>query len=457
MSYLTGNHVDLGTAFLQDEPRVDWHNKAIFNFRVKRDRIAKSIPEWEALREQASKTKEYVLSHLDELLVEFEKNATANGVHVHWASTTQEHNEIVHSIISRHQATRIVKSKSMLTEECGMNEYLYARGIEVIDTDLGERIVQMLHQPPSHIVAPAIHLKKEEISELFYKELGTEKNNNDPTYLTRAARVHLREKFLAAQVGITGVNFAVADNGAIVVVTNEGNADLGCHIPPVQIHCMGIEKIIPRLQDLGTYIRLLPPNGAGQRITVYTSHYRKPKPGQEMHIVMLDNGRSTQLQSDKFRNSLKCIRCAACFNTCPVYRRTGGFSYHTPVAGPIGSILAPNRNIKEYADLPFASSLCGSCSDVCPVKIDIHSQLYKWRQEIVSQVGTDKVKAITMGQAASTLSNPAKFNRMASLAKWAISKLPRWFIYNRFNAWGKNRELPPVPKESFMEWYKKNG
>lgn len=449
------SHVDLGAAYLKDEPRVDWHNKAVFNFRKKRDATVMSIPEWEELRNHASLVKEHVIAHMDEYLIEFEKNAISNGVQVHWASTAEEHNKIVHDIIERHQATRVVKSKSMLTEECGLNEYLEHRGIEIIDTDLGERIVQMRHEPPSHIVAPAIHLKKEEISELFHTELNTEKGNNDPTYLTRAARVHLREKFVAAQVGITGVNFAVAENGAIVIVTNEGNADLGCHIPPVQIHCVGMEKIIPRWQDLGVFVRLLAPNGTGQKISVYTSHFRKPKPGSEMHVVLVDNGRSAQLKNNKFRNSLKCIRCSACLNTCPVYRRTGGFSYHTPVGGPIGSILMPNRDIKEFKDLPFASSLCGSCSDVCPVKIDIHGQLYKWRQEIVKETGADPSKKMAMNQTAKILSHPKSFNRWAKLMRFALQKLPRWMIYNPLNTWGKNRELPDMPEESFMEWYKK--
>ncbi|MEP7269518.1 MAG: lactate utilization protein B [Saprospiraceae bacterium] len=447
------NHVDLGTEYLKDEPRVDWHNKAVFNFRKKRDIVAKSIPEWEELRDHASAIKNHVLANLDEYLEMFESNAQANGVQVHWAADAKEHNEIVHSIIQKHHAVRVVKSKSMLTEECGLNHFLEDKGIEIIDTDLGERIVQMRHEPPSHIVAPAIHLKKEEISELFHKELATEKGNNDPTYLTRAAREHLREKFLAAEIGITGVNFAVAENGAVVVVTNEGNADLGCHIPPVQIHCMGIEKLIPRWQDLGIFVRLLAPNGSGQKISVYTSHFKRPKPGCEMHIVLVDNGRSQQLKSKEYYRSLKCIRCSACLNTCPVYRRTGGFSYHTPVGGPIGSILMPNRDVKAYSDLPFASSLCGSCSDVCPVKIDIHAQLYKWRQNIITQNGAPTIKTFAMDRAASVLTSPEQLNRWTKLMRWSMKKLPRWILYNRWNAWGKQRELPPIPQQTFMEWY----
>lgn len=449
-------HEQLAKAFIRDEKRTDWHNKAVLNFRLKRDGTVKEIPEWEELRELASAIKEHVLANLDEYLVAFETQARANGVQVHWASTAKEHNEIVHQILKTHKVRHVVKSKSMLTEECGLNEFLERHQIEVIDTDLGERIIQMRHEPPSHIVAPAIHLKREEVSELFHRELQTEKGNNDPTYLTRAARKHLREKFLKAQAGITGVNFAVAETGAVVVVTNEGNADLGCNIPPLQIHSMGIEKIIPRWEDLGVFTRLLAASASGQKISIYTSHYLKPKPGGEMHIVLVDNGRSEQLGKNDFRNSLKCIRCSACMNTCPVYRRSGGYSYHTAIAGPIGSILMPNRDLKAYSDLPFASSLCGSCADVCPVKIDIHQQLYKWRQVIAESGNMPATKRTGLKLAGYVLANPDALTRWGKIAARLIRHMPRWLLYNSFNAWGKGRELPDPPRETFTEWYLKN-
>jgi L-lactate dehydrogenase complex protein LldF len=442
-------HVEIGTKYLQDPERVDWHNKAVYNFRKKRDAVVHHIPEWEALREHASQAKNHILAHLDDYLIQFEQKALENGAQVHWAASAEEHNEIVYSILEKRQARHIVKSKSMLTEECGLNEYLEHRNIEIIDTDLGERIVQMRHEPPSHIVAPAIHIKKEEISTLFHQELNTEQGNTDPTYLTRAARIHLREKFLQAQVGITGVNFAVAENGAIVIVTNEGNADLGCNIPPVQIHSVGIEKLIPRWQDLSVFVRLLAPSGSGQKISVYTSHYARPKAGGEMHIILVDNGRSDQLKSASYRNSLKCIRCSACLNTCPVYRRTGGYSYHTPVGGPIGSILMPNRNPKSYNDLPFASSLCGSCSDVCPVKIDIHAQLYKWRQTIRTERESPTVKSKIMAAAAHVLAEPASMRRYSTWARW----IPDWILQSRWNPWTQGRKMPRFAKKTFLEWY----
>lgn len=449
-------HAQLAGKFIKDEQRTDWHNHAVYNFRLKRDATAKTIPEWEQLRALASAIKDNVLSNLDTYLLEFETKAKAHGVHVHWACDANEHNQIIHNLLKARGVKRVVKSKSMLTEECGLNEFLEKNHIEVIDTDLGERIIQLRHEPPSHIVAPAIHLKREEVSDLFHRELKTQKGNSDPTYLTRAARHHLREKFLQAEAGITGVNFAVAEAGAVVVVTNEGNADLGCNIPPLQIHSMGLEKIIPRWEHLGVFTRLLAASASGQKISIYTSHYLKPKPGGEMHVVLVDNGRSAQLGKDHFRNSLKCIRCSACMNTCPVYRRSGGYSYHTAIAGPIGSILMPNRNLHAYADLPFASSLCGSCSNVCPVKIDIHDQLYRWRQVITQSGNLSATKKIGMMVAAKILSNPTALARWGKFVSRMINVLPRWLVYSSLNAWGKGRELPKPPAQTFAAWYQQN-
>ena len=448
------SHVTISKQFLKDEARVDWHNKAVFNFRQKRDLTVKGIPEWEELREIASSIKENVLTNLDDYLIQFEEKAIANGVKVHWASDAKEHNEIVHGILKEHQVKHVVKSKSMLTEECGLNEYLEAKEIDVIDTDLGERIIQLRDEPPSHLIAPAIHLKREEVGVLFEDKLKTEKGNSDPTYLTGEARKHLREKFLNAQAGITGVNFAIADTGGVVVVTNEGNADLGCNIPPVQIHSVGIEKIIPRWEDLGVFTRMLAASATGQRISIYTSHYIKPKDDGEMHIVLVDNGRSEHLGREDFRNSLKCIRCAACMNTCPVYRRSGGYSYHSTIVGPIGAILEPGKDLKAKSDLPFASSLCGSCSDVCPVKIDIDKQLYRWRQIAVKEGHVPYVKIKGMEMAGKILSDSKSYNKWAGIAKFLLRTLPRWMIYNPLNAWGKTRELPIPPRQTFTEWYR---
>lgn len=449
-------HAKKARQFLADNERADWQDKALWAVRQNRDKAANSVEGWEQLREQASQIKDNVLSNLDNYLLQFEKAAKENGVQLHWAKDASEFNIKILRIIQDNNAEKLVKSKSMLTEECGLNPFLENNGIEVVDTDLGERIIQFRGEPPSHIVLPAIHLKKEEIGELFHEKLNTEKGNFDPQYLTAAARTHLRKKFLTADVAITGVNFAVAETGSIAVCTNEGNADMGVHAAPVQIHCMGIEKIIPRTADLGVFTRLLARSATGQAITVYTSHYMKPKPDGQMHVVIVDNGRSTHLGSDTYRNSLKCIRCGACMNTCPVYRRSGGYSYGSVIPGPIGSILAPLRDIKEKGDLPFACTLCGSCSDVCPVKIDIHNQLYQCRQEITEKKLLSPMKRLSLNIAGKVLARSTLYDISGKVARWAIRNLPRKLLYNRINVWGRGRELPDSPKESFKEWYRKN-
>lgn len=452
------SHSERAALFLQDQKRVSWHDETLWIVRKKRDKAAAAVKEWEVLREKASQVKEYVLSDLAYLLLEFEKNATQNGAVVHWAADADEFNRIVLEIINSKSAHNIVKSKSMLTEECGLNHYLEDHGVEIVDTDLGERIIQFRHEPPSHIVLPAIHLKKEDIGELFHEKLGTEKGATDPQYLTRAARAHLREKFVNAQVALTGVNFAVAENGSVVVCTNEGNADMGVHSAPVQIHCMGIEKIIPKMEHLGIFTRLLARNATGQPITTYTSHYMTPKVNGEMHIIIVDNGRTERLASRDYRDALKCIRCGACMNTCPVYRRSGGHSYGFTIPGPIGTILAPHSLPGKivYKDLPAASSLCMSCSNVCPVKIGIHEQIYKLRQELIRKGYGSLVKRVILKISGFVFSKPHLYDLSGKMVRIALKKLPKALIYNRVNTWGLERELPDVPVQSFKEWYRQN-
>lgn len=456
MTNTSRDHAQLSEQFNKDEPRVDWHDQTLWWVRKKRDLAANSLGEdWEALREAASQIKNNVLGHLSGYLQEFEAKAQENGIIIHWAADADEHNKIVHGILKKHGIERIIKSKSMLTEECHLNDYLSEQGVEVIDTDLGERIVQLAHEVPSHIVLPCIHKKKEEIGELFHKYLGTRKGESDPQYLTGAAREHLREMFLTRRIALTGINFAVAETGEFVVCTNEGNADMGAHLADVHIACMGIEKVIPQRKHLGVFLRLLARSATGQPITTYSSHFKKPRKGQELHIIFVDNGRSQQLGREDFRNSLKCIRCGACMNTCPVYRRSGGHSYHTAISGPIGSILAPNLDMKKYADLPFASTLCGSCTNVCPVKINIHEQLYKWRQVLVQEGYVPTSKKIGMKAMTWTLSNPGVFNTAGKAGRWFMQHVP-FITNNKLNPWFKQREMPEPPDESFGEWYKKN-
>ncbi|MEO8404164.1 MAG: lactate utilization protein B [Chitinophagaceae bacterium] len=451
----TQDHAKAAEAFIKDEPRTDWHDETLWFIRTKRDKSVHGIPEWEQLRQWASDIKDHTLSNLSNYLIEFEKNATANGITVHWAQDAKEHNDIILEIARGHNVKRMVKSKSMLTEECHLNPFLMEHGIEVVDTDLGERIVQLRHEPPSHIVLPAIHLKKQDVSETFHEFLHTEKGNNDPQYLAEAARQHLRNKFIESQLSLTGVNFAVAETGGFVVCTNEGNADMGAHAAAVHIACMGIEKIIPKAEHLSIFLRLLARSATGQPITTYSSHFHKPRPGQQMHLVIVDNGRTKQLGRADFKNSLKCIRCAACFNTCPVYRRSGGHSYHSTVAGPIGAILNPNLNMKENADLPFASTLCGSCSNVCPVKIDIHDQLWKWRQEISAEGHVATVKKAGMKGMAFILSRPGLYRFSGKMGRWIMRKMP-FLFRNKLNPWYKQREMPKAPAKSFRDWYIKN-
>ena len=363
------SHAKAAKKFIADKERTAWHDQALYFVREKRDKMANDVPEWEALREMASQMKRHTISNLGYYLDMFERNATANGIHVHWAKDAEEHNRIVYGIIQKHGGKNLVKSKSMLSEECGLTPYLKARGVDAVESDLGERIMQLMGTPPSHIVLPAIHVKREEVGKVFEKELHTEPGNCDPTYLTHAARAALREKFLHADIAMTGVNFAVASSGAFVVCTNEGNADMGTSFPKVHIAIMGLEKVIPDYKALALYTRLLARSATGQPSTTYTSHYKKPVEGQEMHIVIVDNGRTD-------------IRCGSCINTCPVYRRTGGYSYSYFIPGPIGINLGMLKSPEKYSGNVSACSLCYSCSNVCPVKIDLAEQIYKWRQNL---------------------------------------------------------------------------
>ena len=448
-------HPQNAQVFVANDERMHWHDQALWFVREKRDKASKSIPEWENLREFANQIKTHTMANLDKYLLEFEKNATAKGIKVHFAKDAQEHNEIVYKILEQNSVKKLVKSKSMLTEECHLNPFLEKRGIEVIDTDLGERIVQLRNEPPSHIVLPAIHLKKSDVSDTFHEKLGTEKGNYDPTYLTRAARAALREDFLTAQAGLTGVNFAIANTGGVVVCTNEGNADMGASVPKLHIASMGIEKIIPRLEDLSVFTRLLARSATGQPITSYTSHFHAPIEGGEMHIVIVDNKRAQFLASPKNKRALNCIRCGACMNTCPVYRRSGGHSYEYVIPGPIGSILGSSRAPEKHNSLPFACTLCGSCTNVCPVKIDLDSQLYSLRQDLSDKDLIDAKKKTIMKITAWVMSKPVLFDALGKVARFVVPKLPNSVLYNKYNAWGKQRDLPKFPEKSFKEMFKR--
>ncbi len=449
------NHAPLAAQFVQDQPRAHWHDETLWFVRAKRDKAAQTLPEWETLRECASQIKAHTLSRLAEYLEQFEQEATRRGAVVHWARDAAEHNKIVLDLLQTRGVRRLVKSKSMLTEECHLNPFLERHGIEVVDTDLGERIVQLAGEPPSHIVLPAIHKKKEDVGKIFHEHLGTAAGATDPNYLAEAARAHLRQKFMQAEAGLTGVNFAIAETGGLVVCTNEGNADLGVSLPPLHIASMGLEKLIPRAVDLGVFLRLLARSATGQPITAYSSHFHGPRAGGELHIVLVDNGRTQILASQEFRRSLNCIRCGACMNTCPVYRRSGGHSYQTSVPGPIGSILAPAREPAKFYSLPQACSLCGSCTDVCPVKIDLHHQLLTWRRELGTKGLISPAKRMGMRIASLVFRQPWLYRTAGTLARTIMPRLPRFLIYNRLNPWGRQRELPEFPRESFRQQFER--
>src|ERR1700758_4358748 len=441
---------------IQDHVHEPMHDRFLWGTMQRRNQQAAAIPEWEELRELASKIKEHTLTHLDLYLEEFERNATKRGAHIHWALDASEHNQIVYSILYDHGVKELIKSKSMLQEECQMTPFLQKRGIKVIESDLGERIQQLDDQPPSHIVFPSIHKTRQDVAQLFARKIGTDPNNDDPHFLTEVMRNNARPRFLAAGAGMTGGNFAIAETGTFMVCTNEGNADIGASVPSLHIASIGIEKLVPRVEDMGVFLRLLARSAEGEPLTQYSSHFTGPRIGGELHIVLVDNGRSRRLGMPDFWHSLKCIRCGACMNTCPVYRRSGGLSYGATYSGPIGVILDPTFDERKYSNLPFASTLNGSCTNVCPVKINIHEQIYAWRRVLVERHETPLAKRAAMKAAGELLSRPAAYRAAIATADVALAALPRVVILNGLNAWGRHREVPHPPRQTFHSWYQAN-
>lgn len=451
---MSTKHSRAAAEFLKNKKQAEWYDETLWVVRAKRDRVSKEVPEWEELRDMACALKLYSNTHLEELLLEFEANAQANGAQVYWAKDADEYCNIIYNILSRHGVKHFIKSKSMLAEECELNPFLEKRGIEVVESDLGERILQLMDQKPSHIVMPALHLTRQQVGEVFEREMGTEKNNSDPTYLTYAARKSLRNKFLHAQAAMTGGNFAVASTGEVVVCTNEGNADMGTSQSKVQIAAFGMEKIVPDRESLSVFIRLLARSATGQPVTTYTSHYSKPREGGEFHIIIVDNGRSKILAEPNHIRTLNCIRCGACMNTCPVYRRSSGYSYTYFIPGPIGINLGMLKAPLHYYDNVSACSLCYSCSLVCPVKVDLAEQIYLWRQDLDKLGKADGMKRMTSAGMEFIMKRPSVFN---TAVKWAplVNKMPRFLVYNGLNNWGKGREMPQFAEESFNEMWKK--
>jgi L-lactate dehydrogenase complex protein LldF len=448
-------HAQQAKQFLRNKKQAAWHDETLWLVREKRDRMAHQVPEWEQLREAAHQLKQYSNSHLDTLLTQFEANATRNGAIVHWAKDAAEYCQIVEQILRDHNVKHLVKSKSMLAEECGLNPYLESHGIEVLESDLGERILQMLHRKPVHIVLPAIAVKKEEIGELFTREMeGCEPGNCDQTYLTHVARRNLRRKFIEAEAAMTGANFAVADTGECVVCTNEGNADMGTSLctKRLQITAFGLEKIVPSRQALGVFTRLLARSATGQPSTAYTSHYRSPRQGGELHIIIVDNGRSRLLANPAHRQVLNCLRCGACMNTCPVYRRSGGYSYTYFIPGPIGINLGMVADPVKYKDNVSACSLCYSCQNVCPAKVDLADQIYRWRQQLRDTGSESKGKHLVSRGMKLVFEHPALYHTALRFAPLA-NHIPHFMVENALNAWGAEREMPQFKGKTFEDLY----
>jgi L-lactate dehydrogenase complex protein LldF len=459
-------HAQLARGFLADAERARFHDGALWQIRGRRDQRVAELPEWESLRELAAQIKAHTLAELPDYLERFEQNAERHGAQVHYARDATEHNRIVLELLQARNVTRVVKSKSMLTEECGLNPFLEEQGVEVVDTDLGELIVQLRKEPPSHIVLPAIHLRTADVAQTFSSTLGAPPLA-DAESLTEFARAHLRAKFLAAEAGITGVNFAIVETGGIVICTNEGNADLGTGLPPLHIACMGLEKLVPRAADLGVFLRLLARSATGQAITAYSAHLHGPRPGGELHIVIVDNGRSALRAEAEYRSALRCIRCGACMNTCPVFRRSGGHSYATTVPGPIGSVLAPLRDAEAHHSLPHACSLCGSCTAVCPVKIPLHEQLLELRHRLLelaprgehgagTRARTALARVLERALAASlgwVLRSSGRTARLGALLRWLGRRFPALGRLGLLSRWTASRELPELPAQSFHAAY----
>jgi L-lactate dehydrogenase complex protein LldF len=415
--------------------------------RQKRNAVVAEVEDWEELRVAGEAIKRDVMGRLDVLLEQLEDAVTRAGGKVHWARDAVEANAVIGDLVAGHDAREVVKVKSLTTDEIELNQALERRGITAIETDLAELIVQLSHDWPSHILVPAIHRNRSEIRDVFARELGLEGLGDDPEELTDAARRHLRQAFLRARVGVSGANFGIAETGTVGVVESEGNGRMCTTLPPVLITVMGIEKVLPAWRDLEVFLQLLPRSSTGERMNPYTSLWtgvsEDDGPG-EFHLVLLDNGRTRVLADEVGRDALHCIRCSACLNVCPVYERVGGHAYGSIYPGPIGAILTPQlHGIPGDADeLPWASSLCGACADVCPVKIDIPRLLVHLR----SRVGGSDPALRLMGWA---MAGRRRFGAAQ------LGRVPGMRTGIGLGAWTKGRDLPPPPRETFRQWWRR--
>jgi len=419
--------------------------------RQKRNAVVAEVEDWEELRVAGEAIKRDAMGRLDVLLEQLEDAVTRAGGKVHWARDAVEANAVIGDLVAGHDAREVVKVKSLTTDEIELNQALERRGITAIETDLAELIVQLSDDWPSHILVPAIHRNRSEIRDVFARELGLEGLGDDPEELTDAARRHLRQAFLRARVGVSGANFGIAETGTVGVVESEGNGRMCTTLPPVLITVMGIEKVLPAWRDLEVFLQLLPRSSTGERMNPYTSLWtgvsEDDGPG-EFHLVLLDNGRTRVLADEVGRDALHCIRCSACLNICPVYERTGGHAYGSVYPGPIGAILTPQLvGVEHAASLPYASSLCGACYEVCPVKIYIPAVLLHLR----AQTEKNLAERTAMRALARVFGSARLYERAQGLAK--LGQRPARRVPGPLATWTKTRDLPPVAKETFREWW----
>ncbi len=437
--------------------------KATTTIRAKRAAVVGELPDWEELRAAGAAIKADVMRHLDRYLLQLEEAVTHAGGRVHWARDAAEANAIVAGLVGAAGSARVVKVKSLTTDEIGLNEALRRAGIEAVETDLAELIIQLAGEKSSHILVPAIHKNCSEIRDLFRRTIARgQELSDDPQELAAAARRYLRAQFLAAEVAISGANFAVAETGTVAVVESEGNGRMCLTLPRTLITVMGIEKVIPTFQDLEVFFQLLPRSSTGERMNPYTSLWTGVTPGdgpQTFHLVLLDNGRTRVLADPVGRQTLHCIRCSACLNICPVYARTGGHAYGSVYPGPIGAILTPQLvGLERAKTLPYASTLCGACYTVCPVQINIPEVLLHLRGEVTRRAGPLDGEAVVMRQLARIFASPKRYEQAQRLAR----RGQRVFIHDGvidhlpgpLAGWSQARDLAPLPRQTFREWWR---
>jgi L-lactate dehydrogenase complex protein LldF len=435
--------------------------------RDKRATVVAELEDWEPLREAGRLIKHHAMRHLDQHLEALERAVVAAGGTVHWAADAAAANRVVCDLVEQTGAREVVKVKSLVTDEIQLNDALAARGISALETDLAELINQLAGDTSSHILVPAIHRNRAEIRDLFRERLPDAKQLDDsPAALAEAARLYLRRRFMSARVAVSGANFAVAETGTVCVVESEGNGRMCTTLPETLITVMGIEKVLPRIEDLGVMLQLLPRSSTAERMNPYTSLWTGVRPGdgpQEFHLVLLDAGRTSALSDPTGRQALHCIRCSACLNVCPVYERTGGHAYGSVYPGPIGAILTPQlADLQSGRTLPWASSLCGACYDVCPVKIDIPTVLVHLRGRITREGGRsaeDTAEAASMRVAASMFSNSRRYRlaqRLGGPAGRLLARHPNLagLLPGPLRGWLSSRELPEPPAETFRDWWR---